>query len=162
MSLSLRDFDQDPRDGWRLVARDPLCRETAADLIKRYREMHGPSSMLYWHEGQLRASLGERRRAIRLFKRSRGPAAKDDIGWNHYVDATIAFLKQDRPALLSARRRLAALPRPDGFNPINASGQATKIPWPPNLNVVDGLIECFGKPYDEAYGKCTKPLRIER
>ncbi len=33
--------------------------------------------------------------------------------------------------------------------------------WPPNLNVVDGLIACFGKSYEQAYGRpCVKPILV--
>jgi hypothetical protein len=117
MSLSLRDFDQDMNGGWRSLAHTPGCRKAAAGLIRRYRKKHDSTSILYWHEGQLRAQIGQTARAIRLFDLSRKPAGSDPIGWNHYVDATIAFLKRDRPALLKARSRLAALPKPNDFNP---------------------------------------------
>ena len=163
MSLSLRDFDQDLNGGWRSLAHTPGCQKAAASLIRRYRKEHGPASILYWHEGQLRAQVGQTGRAVRLFDLSRKPAASDPNGWNHYVDATIAFLKRDRPALLKARSRLAALPKPKDFSPTatGPSGIRITLTWPPNLNVVDGLIACFGKSYEEAYGRpCVKPIAI--
>jgi hypothetical protein len=26
--------------------------------------------------------------------------------------------------------------------------------WPPNIDVVEGLVRCVGRPYAEAYGAC--------
>ncbi len=160
MSLSLAEFDQDMNGGWRAIARVPSCRKAAADLIRRYRKKHGATPILYWHLGQLRAEVGQKDRAIRLFDLSRKPMEADPIGWNHYVDATIAFMRRDRPALLAARQRLAAIPKLEGFNPVSPSGQPINMTWPPNLNVVDGLIACFGRGYEEAYGRCSKPIMI--
>lgn len=162
MSLSLDAFDQDLGGGWRAVARTPACRKAAADLIARYRRRHGNATMLYWHEGQLRAQAGQTARAIRLFDRARRPAEDDLFGWNLYVDASVAFLRRDRTSLLAAREKLARLPRPASFNPIDRSGTPLAVSWPPNLNVVDGFIACFGKGYDEAYTRCTKPFIVVR
>jgi hypothetical protein len=80
------------------------------------------------------------------------------------VDATIAFLKRDRVALVEARARLAAV-RPmngavvqDGFLSLpTSSGQVVKVRWPVNLDVVDGLVHCFDKPYRTAYGRECRP-----
>lgn len=116
-ALGFREFDQDLDGGWRSLAHIPGCRKAAANLIKRYRKEHGSTFILYWHEAQLRAQVGQTGRAIRLFDLSRKPAASDPIGWNHYVSATIAFLKRDRRALLEARSQLAALPKPKGLQP---------------------------------------------
>lgn len=161
MSLDPAEFDQDLHGGWRSVAYVPGCQRAAADLIKRYRRAHGSTSILYWHEGQLRAQSGQVARAIGLLDKSRKPAATDDFGWNPYVDATIAFLRRDRRALIEARQRLVALPRPKNFSPTaTLIGSPVKLAWPPNLNVVDGLIACFGKSYQEAYGRCAKPIVV--
>lgn len=151
LALDERSFDQDMNGGWRAVARHEECTEIAADLIRDYRETRGSTStILYWHEGQLRASAGSADEAIRLFEKSR--KADDAFGWNLYVDATIAFLKHDKPALLAARVALANLPRPKDFDPRDAQGNVINIPWPLNLSVVDGLITCFDREYKDAYG----------
>ncbi|MGN6366365.1 hypothetical protein [Asticcacaulis taihuensis] len=64
------------------------------------------------------------------------------------------FLNNDKPALLAARAQLLAEPKPEGWDEavaeLKASGET--IQWPLNLEVVDGLILCFDKPYAEAYG----------
>jgi hypothetical protein len=92
---------------------------------------------------------------IQLFEKSRHP--KDDpFGWNLYVDATIAFIRKDKLALLNAREALARLPRPPDFDPRDAQGNAIEVSWPPNLHVVDGLIECFEREYKDAYKVCRK------
>jgi len=111
---------------------------------------------LVWHEGQLRAELGQTAEAIRLFQRARRPdvlLGQSQENWNAYVDATVAFLKGDRAALLSARARLAASPIPTiTERQSDGSLRASKPDRQPNLDVVDGLIACFGRPYAEAYG----------
>lgn len=153
LTLDFQEFDQDLNGGWRLLARNPGCKAAAADLIKAYRERN-PSSptTLAWHEGQLRAELGQGEAAISLFEHARKSLLSDRQsddwnayarGWNAYVDATVAFVRGDAAALRNARALLTGLPRPSSFTP--------EMSWPPNLDVVDGLIACFGKPYAIAY-----------
>jgi hypothetical protein len=155
LALDEASFDQDLEHGWRSVARQEGCLAVAADLIRDYREANSLSSrMLFWHEGQLRAYSGDVERAIPLLAKSQ---REDDDGlpWNLYVDATIAFLKQDKEALLQARDALANLPEPEAQLHIDAFGNGIPPPpWPPNLSVVDRFIECFGRTYPEAYARC--------
>ena len=166
MALDEQHFDQNLSKGgggWRAIAHRPGCELTAADLIRDYRTAHNSqSSTLYWHEAQLRAVDGDYEHAISLMEQSRKPVKKDIIGWNYYVDATIAFLRRDRVALADARAKLATvqLKPGSGFPPVKDSfveltmpnGKAMKMRWPFNLDVVDGLIRCFDKPYRTAYG----------
>lgn len=163
LALDQDAFDQDMNGGWRAVAARSHCVGAAADLLHDYREQQiaagvGPGglSILYWHEGQLRAGLNgraEMTRAIALFEQSR--KQEDSAGWNLYVDGTIAFLKQDADGLKSARAELAALPLPDWFaeavvNTEKLYGFTPK--WPPNLDVLEAFQRCLGKTYNEAYG----------
>jgi len=152
LALDQNAFDQDMNGGWRKLAVNPKCRTIAADLIRDYRQHHqNNSTILLWHEGQMRADAGETAAAIDLFRRSYKP--DDPAGWNLYVDATIAFLQGDRAAFDAARAELAALPVPEWFKDMkDPTGNA--IEWPINLKVVDGLGHCFGRPYREAYGNC--------
>ncbi|MEA3047820.1 MAG: hypothetical protein QOJ53_2152 [Sphingomonadales bacterium] len=149
LALGMDAFDQDMTGGWRAVSHRPGCDARAAGLIRDYRTfLEQRLPILYWHEAQLRAALGETEVAIVLMERSRRRG--DENGWNAYVDASIAFLRGDRPALTAARARLAGLPRPADFEEQTLpSGYRTR--WPPNLDVVDGLIRCFGRPYRNAY-----------
>lgn len=152
MELRITAFDQDPNGGWRALARRPACKGEAAELIRIYRSRQESFlSMLFWHEGQLRASRGEIGEAVALFEKAKRPA--DDSGWNAYADATIAFLKKDKAALLEARERLLQTPKPPEQQWVDANGKPRAAPkWPMNIDVVNALVACFGKSYDEAYG----------
>jgi hypothetical protein len=150
LALGMDAFDQDHQGGWRPLSERPGCQVAAADLIRDYRAfLQDRLPILYWHEGQLRAEAGQTAEAISLMDRTRREAGDERAPWwNVYVDATLAFLRGDRPALVAARERLAAVPRPD-----DTGGRR----WPPNLAVVDGLLRCFGRPYREAYGVTCNP-----
>lgn len=159
LRLSPDDFDQNWTKGWRPLASKPQCRVAAADLIGEYRkanwgklqphELH----INYWHEGQLRAAAGQTDAAIPLLLAGVGPDSINGA-FVHYAMATVAFLQRDLPALEAARARLAALPVPQWYEEETKKGStaAPIMKWPLNLDVVDGLIKCFSKPYSEAYG----------
>ena len=158
LALPLEQFDQ-TQAGWRSIDQDG-CEATAADAIARYREVNAAvlegqsTSTLLWHEGQLRAAAGQNERAIPLMLQRRDEGTEAD---QVYVDATVAFLLRDLAALVAARERLASLPEPAGFAAA-VERYRTSYPqyppptWPPNLDVVDGLLTCFDLPYREAYG----------
>ena len=164
MALDEQSFDQDLTGGWRKLANISDCQEVAADIVRDYRESHHlKSEILYWHEGQLRAMANHSEEAVPLLEQSRKPPLEDFAGWNLYVDATIAFLQKDLPALERARQTLAALQPSgelevkDGFMVIR--GSKSSIRWPMNLAVVDGLRNCFWKSYSEAYGIACRESR---
>jgi len=73
-----------------------------------------------------------------LFARTYRSPPADRIGWNHYVDGSIAFLRRDRRGLDAARQRLAA-----SVNPAN-------------LHVLDGLQRGWRRPYGRA-SVCVLP-----
>jgi len=156
LALEPDAFDQDINGGWRMVAKRDECRLPAADLIKSYRRMHeaelsgGKASNLRWHEAQLRASMGQTQAALALFETTY--SGRPD--WDAYVAATIAFLRGDRDNLVAARDQLAKVPPPSNFDQMALEYErrtGRRIRWPANLDVVDGLIRCFGKSYREAY-----------
>jgi hypothetical protein len=163
MTLPQQAFDQNATGGWRALSMRG-CEAEAADLIRDWRETNKPernASILYWHEGQLRADLGQNAAAIALFERSRKTVEEDHgMGWNLYVDGSIAFLRRDRPAFDKSHVALAALPKPDGFDPRGPDGKPIAITWPMNLNVLDGFARCWDKPYKEAYTICPAPFRV--
>ena len=159
LALDQKSFDQDMTGGWRQLSNDG-CDVEAADLIRLWREAHASQdSLLFWHEGQLRANAGQTEAAILLFERSRKTPAEDaGYGWNLYVDGTLAFLRSDRAGLESVREELAKLPRPDGFSSLTApDGKPVTLDWPMNLNVLDGFLRCWCQPYKKAYS-CAKPM----
>lgn len=147
MALDQDSFDQDINGGWRPFSKEG-CYGVAANLILDYRNTHEiKDTTLIWHEGQMRAMNGENELAVELFKQSYDK--KDSVAaqaWNHYVDATIAFLQKDKEALFKARASLAKVPKPDGFPP--------QMTWPMNIEFVDSFISCFGREYKDAYGEC--------
>lgn len=163
LALGENQFDQNLSGGWRTLSSTPGCELAAADLLHDYREAHHrESGLLYWHEAQVRALAGQYKEAIALMEHARMPAGADKAGWNPYVDATIAFLRKDRTALEQARVRLAAVPPPpkgtdippiiDGYMEVKfADGTTRKIRWPPNIDVVEGLQNCFDMSYVDAY-----------
>lgn len=172
LALDEHAFDQDwsgTGGGWRAVASIPGCELAAADLLAAYRAKHpSAGSILAWHEGQVRALAGQYERAMPLFESARKPEDQDFAGWNDYVDATLAFLRHDKPALSLARERLAAVAYPkspampplkDGFFelPTQPGQPSMRMRWPPNIDVVDGLLACFDKPYSEAYAASCRP-----
>lgn len=160
LALNQNAFDQDFEGGWRSVAKQDGCLIVAADLIRSYIEKNdSQSTILVFHEAQLRAMAGQTGHALQILPLARKPASETDrIGWNFYVDATIAFLKKDNDALLRAREALSAVPRPEGYSPVDANGNPVDLVWPPNLNVVDGFLDCFSQNYDSAYNNCSRPF----
>lgn len=163
LALSELSFDQDMTGGWRKLAYAG-CEAQAADLIRDWRAAHAAEplrnrAVSFWHEGQLRANLGQTQRAIALFSRSRKTAQEDaGFGWNHYVDGSIAFLRGDRTAFDAAYDRLATTPRPAGLNMTGPDGKPVAVHWPMNLNVLAGLRSCWGQPYRRAYA-CAVPIK---
>lgn len=167
LALTPDQFDQDLQGGWRPMAEIADCQLAAADLIAAYRaqpKAAGNTTMI-WHEAQLRAEAGQDARAVALMRQTYKPAP-DAGGWNPYVDASIALIEKDRPALVAARAALAALPAPpeanvkDGFFSFAMpNGEVVQVAWPPNLDVVDAFVRCFGQSYRQAYSsqRCRHP-----
>ncbi|TWB75014.1 hypothetical protein FBZ87_104110 [Nitrospirillum amazonense] len=159
LALDGQAFDQDLTGGWRPIAEKPGCLMAAADLLRDYRAAHPqePARILYWHEGQVRALAGDTA-ALTLMEQSHDSRDTSRAqAWNAYVDATLAFLRHDRPALQAARDRLSHVPRPP-LESDTTGDSMMMLSWPMNMGIVDGLLACFGKPYADAYGgSCTTP-----
>lgn len=166
LALDQQAFDQDLVGGWRPIAQRDGCRLAAAELIREYRERALAAGstvedvhILFWHEGQLRAFEGQRREAGELFRRSFSESSSRS--WVLYAQASIAYLEGDREAAESARAALSELPVPEGWAEEAAAVRKEhgfEMKWPPNLDVVDGMLRCFDKPYSEAYGSaCRTP-----
>jgi hypothetical protein len=162
-SLNYDRFDQDDKSGWRPLAKVPECRRVAADTIDYYLKSNShvltlpQIHVLYWHEGQVLALLNDRA-AIPFLLAGVDPE-NNDIDFSDYAVGTVAFLQKDLRALKSARDRLAAKPIPAWYNQARtlAVGKGQPFPnWPLNLDVLDGLIHCFGRSYDDAYSEACR------
>lgn len=157
LALSVHEFDQTPA-GWRSLDAEG-CEAVGADAIARYRAANREGlegedlGTLIWHEGQLRAAAGQTEAAIALMLEAR---QEESDAIQPYVDATVAFLRRDREALLAARERLLALPVPDYFaaaverHRVNYPDYPAPT-WPLNRDKVEGFVACFDRPYREAY-----------
>ncbi|MBO9697196.1 MAG: hypothetical protein J7499_13445 [Sphingopyxis sp.] len=156
LRLDRNAFDQDMIGGWRSLAASG-CELEAAELIRKWREAHlAEDPTLHWHEGQMRANVGQYEEAIVLFEASLDPASRQRWGWNLYVDGSIAFLKGDLEALRLARERLAVLPAPPELKKLkDVHGNPATVRWPMNLHILDAFIRCWGQSYKAAYG-CPK------
>lgn len=159
VALDQASFDQDMNGGWRALAAKG-CDAAAADAIEAWRNAREtPQSVIYWHEGQMRANAGQYKRAITLFKLSKHKVKIDNWGWNLYVDGSIAFLEHDRSKLIRVRNKLEQLPEPADFKRmIRLDGSPSQAKWPLNLDVLDAFIRCWGKSYKEAYA-CPKEIK---
>src|SRR5690606_11715924 len=83
LALDQDAFDQDPAGGWRALAAHEECLLAAADLIRDYRQnRRSEDTILYWHEGQVRAVAGMESEAIPLFEKSLKRPEEDPFGWN--------------------------------------------------------------------------------
>ncbi len=156
LALDYAAFDQDMHGGWRPVAAVEGCELTAAGLIHDWRLAHtgldsDQNRTVTWHEGQLRAAAGDNIGAIPLIAVSEG---NPDPAMQDYAAATVAFLERDKTGLVAARDKLATEPKPDGWDAAAADFRTkygVVLAWPSNLDVVDGLVACFDKPYSQAY-----------
>lgn len=168
LALAPNDFDQNSSGGWRAVQSNPACVQVAGDLVRDYRKLHWGTLTVhqlhinYFHEGQLRAIGGNNRQAVPLLMAGVQPEGGDDIDFADYALGTIAFLQGDHGSLVAARERLSTLPEPEKYRRDRLEAEAkgeNSFPWPWNLDVLDGLIACFGKPYAEAYDVRCRPKR---
>lgn len=149
LDMSFTEFDQGS-SGWRSLDGSLACADYADDILAEYRSRHQTDlsaanmAFLKWHEAQVVASQGNAARAVILMQDA---AFSEEPDWQRlYREGSIAFLSNDLIGLKSARDKLAALPQDPS---LTANGE--QVVWPPNLDVLDGLISCFGQPYSAAY-----------
>lgn len=139
MHESFQRFDQS-NGGWRTfqVHRDY---RGAADAIRAYLRKHLAGltpfqrASLSFHLAHIYALEGNRSLAIRWFQKSNSYHA---FGNPAYPESFVAFLQNDRVALLQGREVIATT------NP---------GPWRiADLKEVDALVEYFGDPFEAAWG----------
>lgn len=153
LALDFVAFDQTEGKGWRPL-HDAQCFKEAAELLRDWRAKHGDvNSILPWHEAQMWAFGGRTDLALPMFESThRNGEGTYVVTWNLYVDGTLAFLRRNRPALEAAIAELAAIPRPANWDKaVGADGQPISVPWPQNLDVLQGLLRCWEQPYAVAY-----------
>ena len=135
LDMDLWTFDQ-TQEGWRSLPKD-----LQIDALRAYIEgprrlparpsksgKHGDKNTTIWHLGQalaIRGDPGDKAQAVRWMKRSKNP---DDDQWDNYIDATIAFLEDDRTAFEE-----------------HASGENY------NSSTLERLRSGWGEPYSQAY-----------
>jgi len=160
LQLNHNDFDQGLDGGWRKLS-DKGCDLEAAELIREWRfHKRSHSTILYWHEGQLRANEEQTDQAIELFRLTYNPQDHDEFGWNYYVDGTIAFLSDDRESFDRAIKRLKALPSPENRPSFTLpDGSIRQMNWPPNLHVLGLFQTCWGESYKKAYTGCKETAK---
>ncbi len=150
LGLPFLKFDQDPSGGWREL-QSKGCGLEAAMTIDTY-IVDAPEELkmvtredLYFHAGQLYAWIGLKKLAVRRFLRSVNlhETGDENLAWNPYVLATVAYLQGDREGF-DHQRKLLALAKPTAENKIN-------------LGVVDGFAKCFDKAYVDAYSTACRP-----
>ena len=163
LALDVVTFDQTEGQGWRPLY-DAGCYVEAAEILRDWRaENSGDLSpenrreaqllrTLAWHEAQMWAFARRNDLAMPIFDAIDADEARSGPSWNLYVDGTIAFLRRDREGLEAAIASLAALPKPPGWDSaVGADGQPISMPWPQNLDVLEGLKRCWDEPYSKAY-----------
>lgn len=139
LALPFEEFDQHGEGGWRrLAAAD--CDAESTQLIEAYMARQAKTHpVLRWPASQPTARAGDYARGIAAARQTRQPdEANNELPWNAYVDATVAFLQGDREAPGANRRHLAAT---------TARSETHR----PNLASVERLQRCFGQPYTQAY-----------
>ena len=93
---------------------------------------------------------------------ARRGAPEDTADFVDYALGTVAFLQGDLSELKAARKRLAKVPEPEWFKKEQEEirAQTGDAPtWPINLNVLDMLLACWGRPYAVAYQGCQPPKK---
>ena len=146
MTLPFEAFDQDQNGGWRALDKQG-CPAEAAILIERYSFQYDSKvRILRWHLSQMHAISGNFPEAIATAEASINPRQEAQhplFDWNDYVFATVAFLRSDRATFDRHHEflRIATEKEPDNQR---------------NLDVLQRLKACFGRPYKEAYS-CNAP-----
>lgn len=160
LGLDWENFDQGAAPdgrvwGWREVAAKPGCETAAATLVAMWTRRKGAELdeatqlMMRFHEGQIRAMGGDYVQAAALIEGARADWDRKPEG-AAYVDATLAFLRGDRPAFMAARERMMAVPEPPDFANLQKlyREQAGFEPkWPMYIETVDKMSACWGKGY---------------
>jgi hypothetical protein len=146
LALSFHDFDQNPLSGWRLYGSNG-CYMDGARLIDAYADKITDARLLSglrFHQFQMLAHAGDTPAALTVLREVKRLDVKRnaDTGWKLYVAGTEAFLESRKSDLEEHRAALVAFA--DQHGPTERAARA-------NAKVLMGLVQCFGKPYRQAY-----------
>lgn len=144
IQMDYDEFDQG-KNGWRKVEeeKDGNYKEAAqliiyylenkTDLSKRQKEI------LNFHAGQMFAYVNDYSAAQQYFSNAFSEKVNEleEKYWNAYINATIYFLRGDKPALEKTYKIMSMLPSLDGVQP--------------NLTIVKSFTENISRSYKEAY-----------
>ena len=150
LGLSFAEFDQTEDDGWRpyYLAK---CYVIAADLLVTYVERHPDlvreNYILPFHAGQMLAMAGDYDNATLYLQRGYSSRESKLVDWNAFVEAHLAFIEKDAERLAAMRLRIDKQPAMVDGPGVPDWAVGKKI----NLDVVDGFLACFDKPFAVAY-----------
>lgn len=138
MELAYDAFDTSSgKLAWRTLL-SKGCVDAAVLTLETYRARNSKKLTaeqrheMSFHTGQALAFSGRDRESIPHFESAKG--AESSREWSAYVDATVAFLRKDRPRLESALHRYEKLVSPTSMR----------------LGVIRGFTRCLDKAYMEA------------
>ncbi|MDE2344888.1 MAG: hypothetical protein KGL13_00325 [Gammaproteobacteria bacterium] len=133
-------FDQNPNRGWRPLQLQRNY-QGASDAILQFMSQHAAqlnpwqNASLAFHLGHVYALMDDRADAIRWFRKS---ISYHVMGNPAYAQGFIAFLQNDKQALLADRHSVA----------VDDPG-----PWQSeDLKEMDAMIDYFGSPFEAAWG----------
>lgn len=163
LALPFKEFDQTEGSGWRPYY-EQACYSIASRLLTEYLTRNPKLGQQYnvlpLHAGQLLAMHGDYQRAIVYLKtsylnKSDGGDTPSFIDTNAFIDSHIAFLDRDMQALLAARDKISQQPEMPKSPGVPEWAWGKKV----NLEVVEGFINCFEKPFAVAYGKECRTIK---
>lgn len=140
LELDFNAFDQSPI-GWRVLTKAKCYKESAELMelyLRKYPNLHiCQKTLLSFHAGQSYAFINDYSSALRYFSYSTWDVPPNaPVVWNAYVNATIAFLRKDEPALRKYRDEIAKLKTPTNLL---------------NLRIVDNMLAHLNKTYFDVY-----------
>ena len=146
--LNYEDFDQKGvlPSTWRALD-NKQCYQSSISVMQDYL-INGPTGTptqrqdLLFHLGQSLGMAGRNSEAALVIAGARqGELEPNGFDWATYVVGTWAFLVRDRSKLQAMRDKLRTEP-----------GNGNLL----NTKVLNGLINCFDKPYRDAYSKLCR------
>ncbi len=109
--------------------------------------------MLPFHAGQMLAMAGDYDNAVLYLQRGYSSRESKLIDWTAFVEAHLAFIEKDAEKLAEMRARIDKQPAMVAGPGVPDWAVGKKI----NLDVVDGFLACFDKPFAVACEAACRP-----